>query len=69
MKTRAQPRLERAPAGVLTNKPIGLRLKPDELQKVQTYAAHEHHTLAAFARLAMLRGLAEYERDRSSLST
>lgn len=61
--------IERAPKGVRTDKPIGLRLKPDELAKVQKYAAREHCTTAAFARRAVLRGIADYELDSSSLST
>ena len=52
---------KRAAAGVVNNKPIGVRLKPDELQRVKQIAELEHRTMAAVCRLAILRGLTEYE--------
>jgi hypothetical protein len=56
-------RRQRAPNGVLSTKPIGLRLMPDELWRVELYAELEQQSVASFARLMCLFGLAAYEQE------
>ena len=58
----------RAPNGVVTNKPIPLRLMPDERAKVEKLAAREQRSLASVCRLALLRGLADCERSKKPLA-
>ncbi len=66
MRNTTDPRRKRADAGVVNNKPIGLRLKPEELQRVKEIADLEQRTMAAVCRLALLRGLANYEPSKVS---
>ena len=54
----------RAPNGVVTNKPIPIRLLPAERAAVEQLADREQRSLASTCRLVLLRGLADSERDR-----
>ena len=67
MKTQ-KPSLKRAPNGVVSDRPIALRLLPADMIKVKEVATAEKRSLASVARLAMLRGLAEYQRDPRALT-
>jgi hypothetical protein len=49
------------PTGTVSAKPIALRLMPDELQKIKEISRREQRSMAAVCRLAMLRGLADYQ--------
>lgn len=44
-------------------KPLPIRLTPDELAKVDQYAANEVRSRSAMARKFFLRGLEDYERE------
>lgn len=55
------PRIRRVPTGTVSAKPIALRLMPDELQLIKEIAKREQRTMASVCRLAMLRGLADYQ--------
>lgn len=52
--------LKTAPKGVVTDKPIGLRLLPAERAALKRHARAVNHSLAGFARLMVLAGLREY---------
>ncbi len=52
----------RAPHGVVTNKPIGLRLLPQELTDFKALCAKEERPLANMARLIVVRSLEHYQR-------
>jgi hypothetical protein len=60
----ANPTKSRSPAGVLVRSPVALRLYPDELARLKTYAATEMRTDSAFARLLILYALKAYESGR-----
>lgn len=60
---RTNQALKRAPNGAISDKPIALRLLPPELSAVKTLASHEQRSMASVARLVLLRGLAEIEKD------
>lgn len=59
----------RAPNGVVTNKPIPIRLLPAERARVEMLAVREQRSLASVCRLALLRGLADCERTESPMNT
>ena len=56
------PRIRRVPTGTVSEKPIALRLMPDELQLIKEIAQREQRSMASVCRLAMLRGLADYQK-------
>lgn len=51
-----------APHGVVTSKPIGLRLLPQELIDFKAMAEKEERPLANMARLIVVRALDHYKR-------
>ena len=53
---------KRAPHGVVTNKPIGLRLLPQDLTDIKALCAKEERPLANMARLIVVRSLEHYQR-------
>jgi hypothetical protein len=53
---------KRAPHGVVTTKPIGLRLLPQELNDFKALAEKEDRPLANMARLIVVRALNHYLR-------
>lgn len=55
------PRIRRAPAGTVNNKPIPVRLLPAELERIKEIAQREQRSMASVCRLALLRGLADYQ--------
>ncbi|SOD25233.1 hypothetical protein SAMN05518800_1806 [Variovorax sp. YR752] len=55
----------RAPNGVVTNKPIPIRLLPAERAKFEKLAEREQRSLASVCRLVLLRGLADCERTKT----
>jgi len=52
----------RAPHGVVSSKPIGLRLLPQELNDFKALAEKEDRPLANMARLIVVRALHHYQR-------
>lgn len=56
----------RAPAGVLTAKPIALRLLPEERTSLEKAALAEGRSMASQARIFFLQGLTEYQRTTSA---
>ena len=54
--TRSQKTAKRAPNGVVTDKPIPVRLMPEERQQFVAKAKGESRSTAAFTRLMALRG-------------
>jgi len=58
----------RAPNGVVTKKPIPLRLLPEERAAVEALAAREQRSLASTCRLVLLRGLVAAEGASSPLT-
>lgn len=58
----AQGPFRRAPTGVVSNKPIPVRLLPDEIQVLKGVATREQRSLASVCRLAVLQGLKQYEK-------
>jgi hypothetical protein len=67
MKTVNKP-LRRAPNGAVSDKPIAVRLHPEELERFRGVAAREQRSMASVLRLAALRGLAECERTNTLLA-
>jgi hypothetical protein len=61
------PKFARSPDGVVTNKPIYLRLLPEEHAKIEKLAKREQRSLSSVCRLALLRGLADCERSKKPL--
>lgn len=56
----------RAPAGVLTAKPIALRLLKEERHALEQAALSEGRSMASQARIFFLQGLTEYQRNHSA---
>lgn len=56
----------RAPKGVMTNKPIPVRLLPEERARIEMMAKREQRSLAAVCRLMLVQRLNEYETNPSS---
>jgi hypothetical protein len=56
----------RAPAGVLTAKPIALRLLPEERAGLEKAALAEGRSMASQSRIFFLQGLASYQESTSS---
>ncbi|WP_084460983.1 hypothetical protein [Curvibacter gracilis] len=50
----------RSPRGVVTEKPIPIRLLPAERAEVAAIAQSESRSLASMSRLMLLRGLADF---------
>lgn len=48
---------KRVPNGVVSARPIALRLQPDELKRVKEKADREQRSMASVCRLAVLRDL------------
>lgn len=53
---------KRAPHGVVTTKPIALRLLPQELIDFKELAEKEERPLANMARLIVIRAMSHYKR-------
>lgn len=51
----------RAPSGVVTSKPIGLRLMAEERDQLEAISITENRSMAAQARIFFLHGLKEYQ--------
>jgi len=60
--TQKPQRKQRTARGVVKAQPIALRLMPNELEQVKTLAQREQRSMANVCRLALLRGLANYEK-------
>lgn len=58
------PGYHRAPAGVLTAKPVALRLLAEERQALEEAALAESRSMASQARIFFLQGLAEFQRKQ-----
>lgn len=56
----------RAPDGVLTAKPIALRLMPEERTSLEKAALAEGRSMASQARMFFLKGLSHYQDNTSS---
>lgn len=61
-KAKKPERKTRTPSGVVKSQPIALRLMPGELEQIKRLAEREQRSLANVCRLAVLRGLANYEK-------
>lgn len=55
----------RAPNGVLSDKPIPIRLLPSERSELVELAKREQRSLASVSRLVLLRGLADCRRTKT----
>ena len=66
MKTAKKP-LRRAPNGAVSDKPVAVRLHPEELERFRSRAVREQRSMASVLRLAALRGLEECERTNTLL--
>ncbi|MGS0743265.1 hypothetical protein ACVBEF_15780 [Glaciimonas sp. GG7] len=65
MKT--QQKLSRSPKGILGG-PLYIRLRSEEMARVEQHAANENRSRANFLRLVTLLGLDAYEREMARLS-
>lgn len=59
------PKIGRTARGV-TSQPLGVRLAPDEVAEVESFAANQERSRAWFLRFLILRGLADYKREIDS---
>jgi len=66
--TSAPKASRRSPNGVVSAKPIPMRLLPEERAEVQEWAAKEDRSLASVCRLMFLRGKAECERTNKLIA-
>ncbi|WP_224798193.1 hypothetical protein [Idiomarina abyssalis] len=60
MKQQQPKRLFRSPKGVVTNKPIYVRLMPEELEEFQQIANQEVRSISAQARLFIVEAMERY---------
>jgi len=63
--TQAKTPRTRSPRGVLSDKPVCVRLLPEERQKLEQLAIKENRGMSSLARLLLIAGMAVYE-SRSS---
>ncbi|BEP43017.1 hypothetical protein [Variovorax sp. V15] len=68
MKPASKTRVRRAPNGAVSDKPVAVRLHPDELERFKSRAAREQRSMASVVRLAALRGLDECDRTNTPLT-
>ncbi|SOD27649.1 hypothetical protein SAMN05518800_3213 [Variovorax sp. YR752] len=68
MKT-ARNSVRRVPNGAVSDKPIAVRLHPEELERFKSRAAREQRSMASVLRLAALRGLDECDRTNTLLAS
>lgn len=59
------PSYHRAPSGVLTAKPVALRLLVEERKALEEAAHTESRSMASQARIFFLQGLAEFHRKQA----
>ncbi len=52
----------------VTSQPLGVRLAPDEVAEIETFAGELQRSRAWFLRFLILRGLADYKREIASKS-
>ncbi|MGZ9712546.1 hypothetical protein ACXX82_17255 [Glaciimonas sp. GNP009] len=62
-----QQKLSRSPKGVLGG-PLYLRLRPEEMARVEQHAAADNRSRANFLRIVTLLGLDAYENETARLS-
>lgn len=62
------PRARRNPKGA-TTQPLGVRLAPEEVAEVESFAEEQERSRAWFLRFLVLRGLADYKRELASKTT
>ncbi|WP_143098211.1 hypothetical protein [Variovorax sp. OK605] len=67
MKT-VKTRVRRAPNGTVSDRPVAVRLHPEELERFKSLAAREQRSMASVLRLAALRGLEECDRTNTPLA-
>lgn len=60
MKQQQPKRLFRSPKGVVTNKPIYVRLMPEELEEFQQIANQEVRSISSQARLFIVEAMERY---------
>ena len=63
-----QVRRTRSPNGMVKEKPVAVRFALEEHTLISDLADKEQRSVASVVRLATLRGLAEYEKDRLALT-
>lgn len=63
--TKAKAPVTRSPRGVLSDKPVCVRLLPEERTKLERLAVSENRSVSSLARLVLLAGLEAYA-NRSS---
>jgi hypothetical protein len=56
-------RVQRAPKGVESRKPVAMRLKPEEKSELETMAAFQERSVGSLARLIYLKGLDALKRE------
>ncbi|MDC6179533.1 hypothetical protein PP727_20880 [Ralstonia solanacearum] len=57
--------LSRAPRGVLSEKPVCMRLLPEERQTLERMAREEKRSISSLARLVLLAGIPHYKAGRT----
>ena len=55
-------KVRRIPKGT-TSQPLGVRLMPEEKERVERHAANQQRSRAWFLRFLILRSLTDYERE------
>lgn len=58
--------LSRAPRGVLSDKPVCMRLLPEERQTLERLARKEKRSISSLARLVLLAGIPQYQASDAS---
>lgn len=56
-------RRRRSVAGVVNDKPIALRLRPEERQAIEKLAKADNRSMASLCRLALIKGLPALQRQ------
>ncbi|MBU7573981.1 MAG: hypothetical protein KAF64_11550 [Hydrogenophaga sp.] len=64
VKTTLPARRKRVPNGAISERPIALRLLPDELERAKEKADREQRSMASVCRLAVLRDLGLMKKDK-----
>ncbi|MGR3754960.1 hypothetical protein [Edwardsiella anguillarum] len=64
MKTDENVLRSRAPRGVMSNKPIAMRLLPAEIKELEEIALEQNRSFSSMARLIYLQGITTFRQER-----
>jgi hypothetical protein len=62
-----KPPIKRSPQGILSTKPVYMRLMPDERRRLDELSAAQNRSISSVARLVYLEGIDQYTEKISGI--